>query len=317
MDKVSLIVPMHNASGHIEKCLSSILHQTKKDLEVILVDDHSEDDTLEKAKKYPFSIIEREKGGSPSIARNRGAENASGDIFVFIDSDIVLKPDSIEKIISAVSRPDTDVVSGTYESDMPQTGFFSQLQNLMAICRQSGLPEFVTFTNSAFCAIKRKTFESIGGYDETMSYYEDVEIGHRLAENGYRCRSNPDLKVTHLKRFTHIGLLKDYFRKVAVAGKYKRKNFEKGLKSEELSNSLKVAGVSSGLTLLSVFFIGINPLIFLFFLGLYSISMVPMLRFFVEKRDLLFALKAYVVCFEICIVSLFAMCYGLLIKGKK
>ena len=55
---ISIIIPMRNASSTIDKCLSSISDQTMKNCEVILVDDSSDDDTVEKAKKYPAKIIE-------------------------------------------------------------------------------------------------------------------------------------------------------------------------------------------------------------------------------------------------------------------
>jgi len=316
-DRISMIVPMHNASGHIEECLSAISRQTAKDLEVILVDDHSTDDTVEKARKYPFGkIISPEERGRPAGARNRGAKDASGDILVFVDSDIVLEPDSIEKITSLLSEPDTDVVSGTYKEGIPQTDFFSQLQNLMPIYRQSKLPEFVTFTNSAFCAMKRSVFESVGGYSEAMPYYEDVEIGHRLTRKGYRCRSNPGLKVTHLKQFSHSSMLRDYFKKVAVAGAYKRDNSAGRPGGEELPVSLKIAGLSSGMVLLSAGLIGVTPAPFLLFLGVYSVSIAPMLLFLIRERGLFFGLRSYVVCFEISVVSFFAMAYGILTRGR-
>ena len=314
--RISIIVPMYNASNHIEKCLESISGQTIKDFEVILVDDNSIDDTVQKAEKYHYEIIKLEEQKNPGAARNRGAEKASGDILVFVDSDIVLCSDSIEKISAYASEADTDVVSGTYAADMPQTNYFGQFQNLMAAYRQSNLPEVVTFTNSAFCAVKRKAFEAVGGYDGTMPYYEDVEIGHRFTQNGFKCKSKPDLKVVHLKQFSHLGLLRDYFKKVTVAGSYERKNLFKKTRSEELSFSLKIAGVSSGLVLLSVPFSGINPLPFFLLLSLYSISTAKLLRFLVRNRNLMFGIKSYFVCYEVCLVSLVAMVYGVLTGGK-
>ena len=310
--RVSVIVPMHNASKHIEQCLSSVAGQTAKGLEVVLVDDCSADDTVRKAEKYPYEIIKLAARARPGAARNRGARKASGAILVFIDSDVVLNPDSVERIVTCLSEPDTDAVSGTYSADMAQTGFFSQLQNLMSAYRQSNLPELVAFTNSAFCAVKRAAFEDAGGYDETMSYYEDVEIGHRLTRKGYRCRSIPELTVTHLKQFSHLGLLGDYFKKAAAAAACMRKNRFERIGSEELPTSLKVAGMSSGLLLLAVPFVGMTSVPFFLFLGAYSIAIAPLLRFLAGQRDLVFGVKAYFACYEICLVSLCAMAYGAL-----
>ncbi len=308
---------MHNASGHIEDCLRSISKQTVKTFEVILVDDCSTDDTIEKAKKYPFRILELKERGRPARARNYGAKNASGKILVFVDSDIVLKPNSIEKITSLISKPNADVISGIYTENTPQTNFFSQLQNLVLVYRYSKPPESVAFTVSSFCAIKRKAFEAVEGYNERMPYYEDIEIGHRLIQKGYGCKLDPDLKVTHLKYFSHLGLLRDYFKKTAVSGAYyKGESFVRKFRSDNLPLSIRIAGISSGFILLSLSLIKFTPIPVLLFLGTYSVSIAPLLFFLIKTRGLCFGLKSYVVCFEILLVSNFALVYGTL-KGNK
>ena len=73
MIEVSIIIPMHNATDYIEKCLSGISRQSVENIEVILVDDSSTDDTVKKAEKYGFRIVVLKNGGNPSKARNFGA----------------------------------------------------------------------------------------------------------------------------------------------------------------------------------------------------------------------------------------------------
>lgn len=310
MAEVSIIIPMHNAADYIEKCLSGILSQSIKNLEVILVDDGSTDDTVEKAKKYGFRIVMLKDGGNPSKARNFGAKKASGNILVFVDSDIVLKPDSIEKIVSKVAEKEVASVSGIYTKETPVDSFYSQLQNLILYYRLSKVSEFVTFTNSAFYAIKRDVFETIHGYNESMSYFEDVEIGHRLKKNGYKLRMDSSLSVTHLKNFDHWGLLCDYFKKAAVSGRYKRKNHSENIKSDELLWYLKISGVSTGLVLFSVFLIGISIIPFLVSLTVYSFFLSPLLLFLIKTKGLYFGLRSYVVCFELFAISFIALIYG-------
>lgn len=308
---------MYNASAYIENCLSGISKQTTKDFEVILVDDSSTDDTIQKAKEYPFKILELKERGRPARARNYGAKNASGNILVFVDADVVLKPNSIEKITSVMFEPGTDVISGVYTENTPQTNFFSQLQNLILIYRYSKPPKFVTFTNSSFCAIRRDVFESIGGYDEKMPYYEDIEIGRRLIQKGYRCKLDPELKVTHLKYFSHLGLLRDYFKKTAVSGVYfRRGSFLKKLKGENVPASIKIAGISSGFILLSLGLIKISAIPLLVFSSIYFVSIAPLLVFLIKIRNLCFGLKSYFVCFEIFLVSHFGLAYGILTGNK-
>ena len=312
MDKVSIIIPMYNATDYIDKCLSSISRQSEKNLEVILVDDGSTDDTVKKAEKYGFCIVKLKNGGNPSKARNFGAKKASGDTFIFVDADIVLKPDSIEKIVSKVSEEETVSFSGIYAKETPASGFFSQLQNLILYYRLSKLPEIVTFTNSAFCAIKREAFETINGYNEGMSYFEDVEIGNRLTRNGYKLRIDSSLSVTHLKNFNHWSLICDYFKKAAVSGMYKHKNFFKNKKSDELLWYIKISGVSTVLVFFSVFLIGISVIPLLVSLVVYSLSLSPLLFFLIKTKGLLFGLISYFVCFELFLVSFVAIICGII-----
>jgi len=312
MAEVSIIIPMHNATDYIEKCLSGISRQSKKNIEIILVDDGSTDDTVQKAEKYGFRIVMLKNGGNPSKARNFGSKKASGNIFIFVDSDIVLKPDSIERIVSKFSRRGVISVSGVYTKETPAAGFFSQLQNLILCYRLSKLPEIVTFTNSAFCAIKRDAFETIHGYNEGMSYFEDVEIGNRLTRNGYKLRIDSSLSVTHLKNFNHWSLICDYFKKAAVSGMYKRKNFFKNKKSDELLWYLKISGASTVLVFFSVFLIGISVIPLLVSLVVYSLSLSPLLFFLIKTKGLLFGLISYFVCFELFLVSFVAIICGII-----
>ena len=87
---ISIIVPVYNCEEYIEKCIDSILHQTYQNFEVIVINDGSKDNTLEKLKKYinknKITIISIENNGV-SNARNLGIKNSKGDYICFIDSD--------------------------------------------------------------------------------------------------------------------------------------------------------------------------------------------------------------------------------------
>ena len=91
MPSISVIIPIYNASGYLQKCLDSIIHQTLTDFECLLIDDGSTDNSLEICKKYEnldqrFRVYHQENGGVSS-ARNLGLENACGEWIAFIDSD--------------------------------------------------------------------------------------------------------------------------------------------------------------------------------------------------------------------------------------
>ncbi|MEW6407088.1 MAG: glycosyltransferase [Patescibacteria group bacterium] len=313
--QISIITPMYNASSYIESYFLGVSCQTIKDFEVILVDDCSTDDTILKAKKYPFKIIEIKERQAPAKVRNYGAKNSSCDVLIFVDADIVLEPDSIEKIIESISEPGVDAVSGIYSKNIPRANFFSELQNLIPIYRLLKVPKYTNFINSAFCAIRRNVFEDVGGYDEKMSYYEDIDFGHRLIEKGYKIKFDPNLRVTHLKYYSHLSLLSDYFKKVTASAVYKRLYLQRKIKNDELPKSLKIAGIAVGFAFLSLFFIKISVIPFMLCLSVYSIAISPLLWFLIKNKNLIFGLKSYFACFEIFLVSFFAFGYGFL-RGK-
>ena len=115
---LSIIVPCYNAEEYIETCASSILDQkTKFSFQVIFINDGSSDNTEGKLKKYQKTdniwLISQKNGGF-SAARNVGLTYASGKYIMFVDSDDVLMPNAIEKMLSCAFKYDLDIVQGNY-----------------------------------------------------------------------------------------------------------------------------------------------------------------------------------------------------------
>lgn len=105
MDKVSVIIPMHNSSRFIKECLDSVIAQTYKNLEIILVDDASSDNTVEIVKNYKdkrIKLIELKENVGAAIARNTGVENSTGDYICYLDSDDYWKLKKIEKQVKFI-----------------------------------------------------------------------------------------------------------------------------------------------------------------------------------------------------------------------
>lgn len=105
MEKVSVIIPMHNSSKYILECIDSVINQTYKNLEIILVDDRSKDSTLKKVNKIKdkrIKIIKLKKNSGAAVARNKGIEASTGDYICFLDSDDYWKLDKIEKQVDFI-----------------------------------------------------------------------------------------------------------------------------------------------------------------------------------------------------------------------
>ena len=117
MESVSVIVPVYNVEEHIEKCLDSIVGQTYKELEIILVDDGSPDRCgaicEEYAKRDARIHVIHKKNAGLGMARNSGLEIAKGKYVVFIDSDDWIEPDMVERLLAPAQKEKCDlVVSG-------------------------------------------------------------------------------------------------------------------------------------------------------------------------------------------------------------
>ena len=117
MRKVSIIIPVYNAEKTIEKCVSSILKQTYKNYEVLLIDDGSSDNSLDVIQKYKkhenIKVLTQENHGV-AYTRNRGIKEATGDYIMFIDNDDFIDSDYIEKHITAISKENSDIVMSGY-----------------------------------------------------------------------------------------------------------------------------------------------------------------------------------------------------------
>ena len=98
MTKVSIIVPVYNTENYIERCLNSLVNQTLEDIEIIVVNDGSTDNTGKILQKYrdKIKIIEQKNSGI-ATTRNKGLEIATGKYIAFVDSDDWLEIDEIEK----------------------------------------------------------------------------------------------------------------------------------------------------------------------------------------------------------------------------
>jgi len=113
--KVSVIVPVYNASNYIEKCVDSLLAQTLKGIEIIVVNDGSTDDTLKKLSKYKdkIKVVTQENGGVAS-ARNKGLEICNGEYIGYVDSDDWVCPNMFEVLYNKAKENNYDAVEGDF-----------------------------------------------------------------------------------------------------------------------------------------------------------------------------------------------------------
>jgi glycosyltransferase involved in cell wall biosynthesis len=114
-EKISIIVPVYNMEAYIKRCLDSIYKQSYKNLEIIIVDDGSSDDSLKICKEFVekdnrVKIISQNNQGV-SAARNTGIDNATGEYVAFVDSDDYIHPEMYERLYSLLKKNHADVTA--------------------------------------------------------------------------------------------------------------------------------------------------------------------------------------------------------------
>lgn len=131
--KVSIVIPVYNVSEYIERCLKSVMRQTYMNIECIIVDDVSPDDSIIQCENLiagyrgpmQFFIIHHKQNRGLSAARNSGTEIAKGEFVYYLDSDDEIKEDCIELLVNEVSKhPSVELVQGEIES-IPFDPFYS------------------------------------------------------------------------------------------------------------------------------------------------------------------------------------------------
>lgn len=114
MAKISIIIPIYNTEKYIPKCLNSIINQTFKDIEIICINDGSDDNSLRLIKDFAtkdgrIKIINQDNKGV-SIARNKGIEHSSGTYLLFVDPDDWLDIDACQKIVNKIDITNSDLI---------------------------------------------------------------------------------------------------------------------------------------------------------------------------------------------------------------
>jgi glycosyltransferase involved in cell wall biosynthesis len=207
--RVSVVVPAYENAAGLEECLRALLPGGA--YEIIVVDDGSTDGTGDVATRLGVKVFRLDRNSGAGAARNHGASQATGDVLLFVDSDVVAAPDTIARVTRVFEEhPDVAAVFGSYDAAPRAPGLVSQFRNLLHhFVHQQGDREASTFW--AGCgAVRRNVFGESGGFDTGLytRAIEDIELGYRLRDAGHRILLEKDLEVTHLKRWTLASFLR-------------------------------------------------------------------------------------------------------------
>lgn len=183
--KLSVIIPCKNEETTIRDLLDSLAQQSRPADEIIIIDSHSTDDTVRSAKQYqktlPLRIVTAKKKGV-AHARNEGAEAATGELFMFIDADVILPPSCLEIMVKDISRRKLSVggFSQRMRTESRGLSFSSRLMN--GYVRTMSLTPWPIFFSCFFAT--KKVHQAIGGFDTTIWIMEDYDYAYRARRAG-------------------------------------------------------------------------------------------------------------------------------------
>jgi GT2 family glycosyltransferase len=239
----SIIIPTFNGASRIGNCLDALVRQTTgRDVEILVVDDGSTDETAKVVRRYPAVRLITQANAGPAAARNHGAQEAQGKILLFTDDDCVPMPDWLEAMLDCFKDSDVVGAKGIYRTHQKSlVARFVQIEYEDKYHLMAGLPS-IDFIDTYSAGFIRDRFQEMTGYDTSfpVACAEDIELSYRMSARGWKMRFAPAAIVYH----THPDTLARYLKK-----KYKfafwrvlavRKNPSKGVKDSHTPQTMKL-----------------------------------------------------------------------------
>lgn len=223
--KVSVIVPVFRVEAHIEACLQSIINQTYSDIELIVVDDKSPDNSINLAKELfvknnytKAKILENPYNSGVSISRNNGLASAAGDYILFVDSDDTIMPTMVAEMAAIVAQHEVDIVvcdalrvraDNSAEPEVWKASLTGLVDSAMAIDAMLRFKEKSYIWNNLY---RKSLFDDIKFVDNI--YYEDVLIKPLLWKKARQLYFHPKPLYSYFERSgsitTRLGDLNKY-----------------------------------------------------------------------------------------------------------
>jgi glycosyltransferase involved in cell wall biosynthesis len=216
---ITVVVAAYNADRVIDGCLGSLAACRYPDLEVIVCDDGSTDTTRQRARRYPFDVLELQHGGL-SVARNEGIAAARGEIVAFLDADARCHPEWPYYLAMAFEDEAVKGAGGP-NLPLPEAGLVERAValapgNPVEVLISDTRAEHVPGCNMAF---RRSALEAVGGFDPVYTAAgDDVDVCWKLLDRGDQIAFSPAAQVLHHRRPT-VGA---YLRQQVGYGKSER-----------------------------------------------------------------------------------------------
>ena len=207
--KISVMIPVYNGGEKITSCIESVLNQTIKDYEIVIVDNNSTDNTEQVIKKYASKnkkikyVFESKKGRGS--ARNTGVKNCSGEIIVMTDADCIVPNNWLEMITEPITEESEIAVMG-FEYNLNK-GFWSENTQKAdeEFYKNISDGNYIKTIDTKNFAIKKNVFDK-ENFNTNISTSEDLEFYLSIKDN-VKIRYLPNIKVGHAHKNTFIGTI--------------------------------------------------------------------------------------------------------------
>lgn len=204
---VSVVIPVRNRPSEIAACLKSLarLDYPAEKIEIIVVDDASEDDTPKVVSGFPVRLIRQPKRRQAAACRNLGARHASGEMLAFIDSDCLADPMWLRELVPAFRDPGLGALGGMVDAWFDDNGLdrYEKVKSALKMgtwFKRSRMEEQFFYVPACNFLIRRDLFLRLCGFREELHVGEDVDLCWRVQDSGAHIEFRPAGAVYHKHR---------------------------------------------------------------------------------------------------------------------
>lgn len=234
--KFSVVIPALNEENYIGDLLNCLALQELQDFEVIVVDGKSNDATQKKVREFKdmlnLTLLISDKRGV-GHQRNMGAEHAKSKNLIFFDADVLIGSDFLKKIYEAFGDGKYDVLTSycfpVSKKKRDKITFWAFNTFYLEVFKR-----FRPGSSGAFICVKKKVFNDIGGFDETLPLAEDFDLIHRLFKKKYKYKllSTPKFGIS-VRRLDKMGRF-NYYKEMSKGAFFYHLKGSKGMDSDKI-----------------------------------------------------------------------------------